>query len=845
MGNIILVDSYGESKFTGNAYILYSTGNNIVAQSFTGKSGYLKSAKFYLKKFSYPTGNAVAKLYAHSGTFGISSVPTGAALATSSNFDVSTLSRTSLQLINFDFDGTYELIDGTKYCISIEYSGGDSSHFIYACIDNTYLEHAGNLSHFAPTYDWFIEQYVDCIFYVYAEEITPYVEPSGQVLSVVEPISLKTEKEVNGAWSAKAKIQPDSNVSCENYLDIDGEEYVLKKLKKIKDSGKYYYDLDTIYHNAIEELTNSTIDKFYITDTVANLLTFILAGSIWTAGTCDIGETVILKTDRRVSRLEALNLLAEKCSGELYYYSKTRIVDLKRQIGTDTKLQLRYDKNSKYIEKEEDSTDLITRIYPYGPDNYPINAIVLDDCEDETLYAHSGGGSTASSDYKQYGSQGIQINSSTLNETFIRDLGAGNVVDLSGYTLLKFKIFSEVANALGFTFGIGESAYTENTVNTGALAAGRWYDIELDLSGVADGSKNAIRYLGFENLTGSAVEVVFDFIRAFNGSEYIDSPNITKYKVNKEFVYNHSAKPEKTIHEVIIYPSDDSYVVQASGGSPNGNYGSEGNLYIRNYAGYSYQSFLKWSFAQIPIGATITGATFGLGVNNVKNGGITTSVYLAAADWNKSTITWNNKPSADGAAIITMDLTALATVEGNLLTTVQNWWSGAKSNYGIFLANATSENKVSRLDSGDSSGVKPYLKITYTTLSNPGPIIYAAALAYMYQRDIPLLTYRVKASDLSKVIEDTWQDEVINIGDTLRLYDKELELNVDVRVKKITKNLLDPSDMDLELANKTYTIVDLTARIAKQLAYAMPYLDNVNIITANAVQEGYLGSSVG
>ena len=90
----------------------------------------------------------------------------------------------------------------------------------------------------------------------------------------------------------------------------------------------------------------------------------------------------------------------------------------------------------RHIEKEEDSSALVTRIYPYGPDNYSINTTVLDYCEDETLYTASGAGITASTTNKMVKSQAIEIAPAALNETFIRDLGAGNVVDLRTYPRL-------------------------------------------------------------------------------------------------------------------------------------------------------------------------------------------------------------------------------------------------------------------------------------------------------------------------------------------------------------------------------------------------------------------------
>ena len=838
--SIFLVDSYSESNRSG--YFWYDDiDSDKGSQSFTGKAGNLAVCKWYLRKRGNPTGDIVAKLYTHSGTYGVSSIP-NALLATSDVIDIETLS-TTFELITFNFTGAeqYLLVEGTYYCLVIEFSGvGDNKNCLEVGVDDSSPTHSGNAADYYNG-NWDFYTYDDFIFYVYAEGEEP-PEPSGIVKSIAKPISLKTTKEINGAWTANMQILPDDYIGTENYVDIDDEQYVVKNLKKIKSGGQFYYDV-MLYHNSIEELTADSIDRFSLLKSVNYLLDYILTDTIWTAGECDIDEIISLITDRRTTILEALNLLAERCGGELYFHSKDRIVDLKRQIGSDTKLQLRYDKNCDYIEKEEDSTDLITRIYPYGPDNFTINTTIIDDCENETLYIPSGAGSVEASDLKQRGSKAIKINAAALNETFIRDLGAGNVKDLSGHDLLKFWIYSELDNALGFTFGIGEGAYTEITVNTGALTAGCWHEITKDISGVPAASKNAIRYIGFKNLTNGAISAIFDSIRAFNGDIYIDSPNIDKYKVNKEYVYNHSAKPEKIQFEKILNPTMDTYTVQLYGGSPNGNYGTEGNLYIRNWPNYSYQTFVKYSLEQIPIGATIISATLGFNVNSLKNGGANISVYLSAADWNEYTLTWNNQPAVSGDSIITLAGTALGIMEGSILTTVQSWFSGS-NNYGLILKMDASANKLTRMDSRESSNIKPYCKIIYTLLTDPSPVIEAAAMAYLTDHEESKLKYKVKMADLSKVMVDTWEDETVNLGDTARIYDSELDINVDVRIKKITKNLLDPTDVDLELANKAYSLADLEAKRAKQLSYAMPYQDNPKIISANAIQTGYFGSDV-
>jgi hypothetical protein len=121
-----LIDSYSESG--SNMYESLYAGSNVGASfEFSGNGAAIGSAEFYLSKTGSPTGNAVAKVY-DTGSDG----PTGSALATSDNFDVSTL-PTSPALQTFTFSGANQisLSSGTNnYCISVEYSGGDGSNYV-------------------------------------------------------------------------------------------------------------------------------------------------------------------------------------------------------------------------------------------------------------------------------------------------------------------------------------------------------------------------------------------------------------------------------------------------------------------------------------------------------------------------------------------------------------------------------------------------------------------------------------------------------------------------------------------------------------------------------------------
>ncbi len=109
----VLADSYPEGNFTAS-WPVYGPNYSQVGQSFTATAGALDSAVFYLRREAGSVGNAYALLYAHSGTFGVDGLPSGAPLATSSPVDVTTLSDSVRQLVTFPFDNTLTLTAGDQ-----------------------------------------------------------------------------------------------------------------------------------------------------------------------------------------------------------------------------------------------------------------------------------------------------------------------------------------------------------------------------------------------------------------------------------------------------------------------------------------------------------------------------------------------------------------------------------------------------------------------------------------------------------------------------------------------------------------------------------------------------------
>jgi len=118
-------------------------------QSFTGDGAVLTSAMFYVKKTGTPGGDMVAKVYAHAGTFGTNSIPTGAPLAVSETLEAADLSASYAET-TFRFFGKnqIDLTSGTNYVVTIEFTqtSGGGGTFIDVGADSSAPTHPGNMS---------------------------------------------------------------------------------------------------------------------------------------------------------------------------------------------------------------------------------------------------------------------------------------------------------------------------------------------------------------------------------------------------------------------------------------------------------------------------------------------------------------------------------------------------------------------------------------------------------------------------------------------------------------------------------------------------------------------------
>lgn len=163
------IDSCSESNYATDITLSVDVGigTNMSGQSITGNGGSLTSVKFYLKKSGTLSGTMYAKLYAHTGTYGTSSIPTGSALATSDGVAESSLT-TSYQLIEFTFSTPYTLSNGTYYVIIFEPATYTASNYTVVGVTSASVSSGNSSRNQVPT-GWAESASEDLCFYAYSK----------------------------------------------------------------------------------------------------------------------------------------------------------------------------------------------------------------------------------------------------------------------------------------------------------------------------------------------------------------------------------------------------------------------------------------------------------------------------------------------------------------------------------------------------------------------------------------------------------------------------------------------------------------------------------------------------
>lgn len=164
-----LHDEFVQTADTSDLGIAVGSSRQSLAQSFTssGDAETVTGVCFRLKKTGSPSGSIKAAIYAHSGSLGSTSVPTGAALVESAEFDVADLTTSP---VNYFFPLSGWAWDAsTNYTVVLDGANalGSALNLVEAIIETAAeATHAGNLGSYDGS-SWSAESGNDLAFKVY------------------------------------------------------------------------------------------------------------------------------------------------------------------------------------------------------------------------------------------------------------------------------------------------------------------------------------------------------------------------------------------------------------------------------------------------------------------------------------------------------------------------------------------------------------------------------------------------------------------------------------------------------------------------------------------------------
>jgi hypothetical protein len=112
----------------------------------------------------------------------------------------------------------------------------------------------------------------------------------------------------------------------------------------------------------------------YPQGSAGSALTYILQGSGWALGMCDVEGVHDIETEK-LSRLENIKKVQEIWGGYLVWDSINKTVSLRAEAWQNYDgFQIRYAKNLKHITRTG-NYDIVTRLYPFGKDDLDISSV--------------------------------------------------------------------------------------------------------------------------------------------------------------------------------------------------------------------------------------------------------------------------------------------------------------------------------------------------------------------------------------------------------------------------------------------------------------------------------------
>jgi phage minor structural protein len=195
------------------------------------------------------------------------------------------------------------------------------------------------------------------------------------------------KEEVNGILELTFSLAyNDVNISKvlnEKKVRVYGKDFYIRRISKLKDFGgevdifceAVWYELGNISPISIFDENGVYSEFTWESSNPAIPLIYILRDTEWDVGI--ISEELLdivrdFKVNSNMNVLECLKSVVDFWGGELEFDFINYRVNFLNQVGGDPGVGILAGKNMKEITLESDSTDVITRLYPYGKDGLSI-----------------------------------------------------------------------------------------------------------------------------------------------------------------------------------------------------------------------------------------------------------------------------------------------------------------------------------------------------------------------------------------------------------------------------------------------------------------------------------------
>lgn len=162
-----------------------------------------------------------------------------------------------------------------------------------------------------------------------------------------------------------------------NQVEMKDQTYDINYIETSHDiSGQIQYKVQS--EHVSYRLIDAVLDSYANTDTPANILDDLLAGTDFSVGTLDFTIPIIFVVNERASKLNLILRLVDLLGGELGFSNKGFTIDILNSIGQDNGFEIKIKKNLKSISRVIDNRgDLKTA--------YKINYLNLDESENYAL----------------------------------------------------------------------------------------------------------------------------------------------------------------------------------------------------------------------------------------------------------------------------------------------------------------------------------------------------------------------------------------------------------------------------------------------------------------------------